>query len=209
MSINSSKEKARGDLGHSKKFIKPEDYKQIEQFVSQGITDPNVISQKVPHSVRKIKTYINCIQKGIKNVFTIEEDILLAQKLKEGITSQSVLAKIIITKIDWMIRNRIKIFHRYFGEINNIDVNKLIQKLHQNDTADIDLNDQEDITPKGFITDIGDYENTDNIEANTNGEDENRQTDMNFVENPIQFDEFEENNMSWSELNPDSYQEIF
>lgn len=95
-----------------KKFITSEDTELIREHHAEEI-DPEQIARRLGISVRNVKHTIRDIDMGITNHFTIEEDTILLQKLREGIEKPSILARFLPHKHDWMIRNRIKLFKRH------------------------------------------------------------------------------------------------
>ncbi|EAY12805.1 hypothetical protein TVAG_221580 [Trichomonas vaginalis G3] len=116
--------------GTSKRFITEGEEKLIEALHAVG-KDPEYIAKRVGNSVRKVKNYIKGIENGVTKVFSIEEDIILVQKLREGIVKAAKLVLFLPSKQDWMIRNRIKLFKRHYGDIQMLNELEIITEFHK------------------------------------------------------------------------------
>lgn len=119
-----------------RKFLTKELKQQIIDSFNSGETIEQ-IAEKIQHSKRQVKDFINNYQSNKENVFTREEDTKILEMLKQGITSESFIAKSLPGKRSWMVRNRIKYHMRRHGSIKHINIDFTVNCMHANEKLDI------------------------------------------------------------------------
>lgn len=70
------------------------------------------ISEKMNIKIRQVQSYAKARTSGYDKNFTLEEDIMIRDLYLSGITKEALIAKYVVKKAPWMIRNRIKKMQR-------------------------------------------------------------------------------------------------
>lgn len=82
---------------------------------------------------RKVKEKTNEYWKGIVNVFSLEEDLIILNKLKEGIHQPKALKAVLPKKSWWMIRNRLQQILAKFPDIETTTETDIRTTFHPNE----------------------------------------------------------------------------
>ncbi|EAX92732.1 hypothetical protein TVAG_329930 [Trichomonas vaginalis G3] len=117
---------------HTKKFLKDSEKETIIQLDSEGL-DVESISEIINHTTRQVREFLKHIKNGIKNNFSIEQDLIIMSHVKNGDISAASIAKKLQDKDWWMVRNRIKLFRRKFPDFSLLTQSEVVRILHQNE----------------------------------------------------------------------------
>jgi hypothetical protein len=105
-----------------RRFLTAEEKDKLKEYFQNG-KSAEYISEKMKLNLRNVREHMRALQYGLKNEFSKEEDDLIIEKYKNGITKPSELIKYLKGKSLWMVRNRINFFIKK-GFMDKDDVTK-------------------------------------------------------------------------------------